>query len=296
MNRHSLTLVALAITALACEPPGPTGFDDGGTTTSPGSTSTTSSTTSDPDPSTSTASTSTTETETGMDPTDFVPDFDVPASEGCDSFLQDCPAGEKCVPYGSTGGNWDAFKCVTVMGDQGLGEPCTYDGTAEATDDCDENTGCWDVQDIDGEAIGTCHAFCMGSPDDPQCPEGSSCLISGSGSINYCILNCDPLIQDCGPGLACYWTNSQFNCVFTTQDIPLGDPCGFINDCAGGSACITAEVFPDCAGSACCSNWCDLDGPADQCDGLPGTECVPFFPDPDDAPPGSENVGICILP
>ena len=293
--RNHVLIFALCCGAavLGCGPTAPTGFDDGGTTTSPGSTS--SSTTSDPDP-TTTTTTTTTDTETSGDPppTTFVPDIDIPEISECDSFLQDCPAGEKCVPYGSTGGNWDAFKCVPVMGDQAVGEPCVYGGVAEATDDCDANGGCWGVMDVEGELIGTCHAFCLGSADDPECPEASACLISGSGSIGYCIPTCDPLLQDCGPGLACYWS-SNFNCIFTTEDIPLGEPCGFVNDCAGGLTCVTAEVVPDCAGAACCSNWCDLGGLPDQCDGLAGTECVPYFPE-DGAPPGYEHIGICILP
>src|SRR5690606_4445407 len=78
--------------------------------------------------------------------TNFVPDDDFAGvTSECDPFMQDCPDGEKCVPYGSTGGNWDANKCVAVTGSGAAGDPCTYGGTSEATDDCDDNTHCWDV-------------------------------------------------------------------------------------------------------------------------------------------------------
>jgi hypothetical protein len=238
------------------------------------------------------SSSSTTGVDTTSEGETFVPEYDEPP-EPCDSFMQDCPDGEKCVPYGSTGGNWDNTKCVPVLGDQAAGEPCTYDGVAEATDNCDATTYCWDVIDVDGEAIGTCTPFCTGTPDQPECPPGSSCLTGSDFSITLCIESCDPVAQDCYPGQGCYWANNDFDCIFTTLDLPVGEPCGFINDCVAGSACIDANLLPDCAGSACCSPFCSLGGGDTQCEGLPGTSCLPFFEQP---PPGYEQVGICISP
>jgi hypothetical protein len=217
--------------------------------------------------------------------------FDVPSLGGCDPYSQDCPEGEKCVPYASSGGTWDANKCVPVLGDGALGETCTYDGAVEATDDCDASSYCWKV---DGEGVGTCHAFCMGSPDAPVCPPDSRCLLSGSGIPNLCYPACDPLTQDCGPGLACYWVASYFTCAFTTQDIPTGEPCGFINDCAPGNICESAEVMPDCEGVACCAAYCNINLDDAQCDAVPGTVCVPFFKE--SAPEAYEHLGVCVAP
>src|SRR5690606_441875 len=45
------------------------------------------------------------------------PDIDFGSNSECDPFEQDCPEGEKCVAYASTGGNWDANKCVPINGD-----------------------------------------------------------------------------------------------------------------------------------------------------------------------------------
>jgi hypothetical protein len=222
----------------------------------------------------------------------FVPDTDIGTVSECDPFAQDCPDGEKCVPYGSTGGNWDANKCVPVTGDGQAGDQCSYGGVVEATDDCNDTTHCWDVMDVDGMNVGVCTEFCTGSADDPLCPPDTSCLIANEGSINMCITTCDPLLQECGSGLACFWANGNFNCIFTTQDIPLGEPCGFINDCVTGTACLTAEVMPDCNGSACCGSFCDLDDPVCPQE---GTECGPFFEEGQE-PPGYEGVGVCILP
>jgi hypothetical protein len=214
----------------------------------------------------------------------------------CDPFMQDCPEGEKCVPYSSMGGNWDANKCVPVMGDQAAGESCIYSGVVDSTDNCDATSFCWDVIDIDGQLIGICAPFCLGTADDPECPVGRTCPISADGGVNVCLTTCDPVAQECDEGRACYWANGNFNCILTTESIPAGEPCGFINDCAEGLGCFTAEVLPDCQGSACCSGFCDLnlgDGPCEAL--LPGTVCSSFFEE-NMAPPGYEHVGVCILP
>lgn len=142
------------------------------------------------------------------------------------------------MPYGSTGGYWDDHKCVAVMGNQAPGEPCTYGGVVEATDDCDETSACWDLMDVVGEFIGVCMRFCLGNESEPECPPMSSCTVSGSGVINFCIPTCDPLLQDCGEGLGCYWVGSLFRCI---------------------------------------------------------SVCAPFF-EQGTAPPGYDDVGVCILP
>jgi hypothetical protein len=299
MNRSTSThLVALALLAIACGPPQLTSDADADAESGESSSSSSSSSSSE----TSTTESSSTETSTtepssteANDTWDFVPEYDVWEATECDSFMQDCPDGEKCVPYGSTGGNWDALKCVPVTGDNAPGEPCTYGGVVEATDDCDATSHCWDVHDINGEAIGVCTPFCTGTADMPECPPGSQCLISGSGVINLCISTCDPFLQDCGEGLACFWANNGFNCIFTTQDIPSGEPCGYINDCAKGNICVTAETLPSCAGAACCSPWCQLGQGDLPCEVIPESTCVPFF-EQGMAPPGYENVGVCLLP
>jgi hypothetical protein len=293
-------LVVLALLGCACGPgsfrvdaSGEASTDD--STTSASSSSSETSTTETSTTDTSTTETSTTETTDSGETNPFVPTYDVFESDPCDPFMQDCPDGEKCVPWGSTGGGWDATKCVPVMGDQAAGEPCTYHGVVEATDDCDATGMCWDVMDVDGEPIGTCTPFCLGTADEPECPEGSQCSVNSSGVINLCISICNPILQECNDGLACYWANNGFNCIFTTQDIPTGEPCGFINDCAEGNGCIATEELPSCAGSACCSPFCDLDLGDQPCDVLPGTACVPFF-EQGMAPPGYENVGVCLVP
>ncbi|MFO7564237.1 MAG: VWA domain-containing protein [Enhygromyxa sp.] len=113
----------------------------------------------------------------------FVPADDLGGSSQCDPFAQDCPEGEKCVAYASAGGSLDANKCVPVNGEAMPGEPCSYAGVVEATDDCDASSYCWDVSD----STGTCAQFCQGVADAPQCPEGFDCLLAYSGALNLCL-------------------------------------------------------------------------------------------------------------
>jgi hypothetical protein len=222
----------------------------------------------------------------------FIMEMDVPDVSTCDPFMQDCPDGEKCVPFASSGGVWDANKCVPVTGDGVPGDTCIWGGIVEATDDCGADSICWDVMDVDGQLLGVCTEYCGGTADDPICPPETSCIIINEGSINLCITSCDPLLQDCGAGLACFWAVSDFNCIFTTDDIPTGEPCGYINDCAAGNFCADAAALPACNGSACCASFCDL---ADPLCSVAGTECTSFFEE-GMAPPGYEDVGVCILP
>jgi hypothetical protein len=296
MTTHRSILITLALTlTLACTTE-PEADDEAGTTTSPSTTDADADVTTSDDESsttsTSTTSTSTTDT-TSEDSSSFIPNDDMPGELCmCDTFAQDCPEGEKCVPFSFEGGVWDCVKCVPVLGDQAVGESCFYDGIIAGTDNCDAASWCWNV-DENGE--GVCHLFCTGAADMPECPPMSQCTISGSGVINICISTCDPVVQNCPDGTACYWTSFDFNCVVTTIDIPTGDPCGFVNDCALGNMCVDEAALPECEGASCCANFCDLDIGDSQCGGTPGTACVAFF-EANRAPPEYEHVGLCILP
>jgi hypothetical protein len=221
----------------------------------------------------------------------FVPMTDFgPTAAACDPWTQDCPEGEKCVAYASAGGTWDSNKCVQVTGSGTEGEPCMYAGAVESTDDCNADTWCWNVN-MDG--VGTCTPFCEGTPDDPLCDPGNGCSIANNGSINLCLQQCDPLLQDCeGENICFYDFSGNFVCAFGVGDIPANESCGFINDCAAGNVCLGAETLPACNGASCCVAFCDLSDPTCE---TGGTECTAFFEE-GTAPPGYESVGVCIIP
>lgn len=288
-----ITIFPLVVLTLACSSR-PLADDEAGSTTSPGETSESgesdgSSASASSDESTS-ASTS---SSTTFGDCPFFPCMDIPVDNSCDPFLQDCPEGEKCVPYAANGGSWDDNKCVPVLGDNAPGEPCTWAGIMEATDDCDASSICWYTELVDDQYVGYCVAQCTGNADTPECPPDSQCFLNRT--LALCFPVCDPIAQDCSEGFGCYWNASAFECEPMPGEIPAGQPCGFINDCAPGNLCADVSVVPSCAGSACCTAYCNLpDGDA-GCVAQPGTACVAFFED-GTAPAGYEHVGVCIVP
>ena len=209
------------------------------------------------------------------------PDVDLPAVSECDSFAQDCPEGEKCVP--SFG--FDYGTCVPVMGEGAAGDPCSSEGE---TDDCDADNYCWN----DSNEGSYCMPFCQGSPDQPLCPDETTCL-SASG-LNVCLNDCDPLLQDCAEEEACHWLEVGFMCIYTLPT-PQGEPCGYLNDCEPGATCALAESLPSCEAVSCCVDYCDLQDPEACPD--PELECQPFVPPNEEPlPEGYEQLGVCVVP
>lgn len=288
-------LPLLAALVLCLQPGCGDKSEDGPAATSlpPGTAATTDdpSTTEDPE---------TTETSSsgGMDTEgDFLPNAgDVAGANECDPFNQDCPEGEKCVPYIDTGDTWDANKCVPVTGNGVLGDQCKTDSLTGGTDDCDANHLCWQlVYNDENELIGTCLPFCAGTPGNPQCGEGEACQVTNDGVVTVCVGTCDPLIQDCNlEGIGCYIAGAQdfFACQPISGGYEEDQPCIYTNDCLPGLYCAFGEAVPGCNQNACCTSYCDItDGNA--CAGKPGTQCVPFFDMPS---PLYANLGVCISP
>lgn len=103
---------------------------------------------------------------------------------------------------------------------------------------------------------------------------------------------CDPLVQDCGPGEACYNVGGDqgFACEMTGESAGgFGDPCDFPVNCSQGFTCSPGEIVPGCSnGFGCCTAFCDVgDG---GCPG--GTECRKLYES--GAPPGFEGIGLCV--
>lgn len=285
-GRHGFAFV-LALTA--CRPGLPS-------TGSSSETSSSSSTTSSSMTSTTSegSSQSETESEVGTETSGFVPPSpDLP--EACDVFAQDCAEGEKCVPWVDPEGSyWIGFTCVPVLGQQAIGEPCTFD-YADSSDDCDANGSCYNLDLFQGVSSGTCHAFCTGSEDDPMCSGSDYCVIgNGYPGPALCFEQCDPLAQDCPGERGCYWFEPHFSC-FAAGEIAAGDPCEFLGQCEPGNMCLVGWLLSTCEGGYCCTPVCPVSGGPGPCVGVqPGTECVPFY-DQGMAPQGYEDVGVCMV-
>ena len=280
---------------------GDTSTSVGTSTTSPGSTTvpppgTTASPTSGEESSSSSGGESSSITcgFLGCSETDGLPPFE------CSTWDQDCPEGEKCMPWANDGGNaWNATRCSPVVPDPNApGEPCMVEGSGvSGIDDCDATSMCFNVDPETNQ--GTCHAFCTGSETNPMCAgECEVCPISGDGVLAICIPTCDPFAADCPAGSACYLAyDDSFLCVpdASGESGAPGDTCEFVNACDGGTMCLDAGWLPECEGNNCCSPFCTVGDPT-PCAVLPGTECVPVYEDgqgPECSPP---DVGVCAVP
>lgn len=212
----------------------------------------------------------------------------------CSLYEQDCESGEKCNVWANDGGNsWNATKCVAVDPDpQLIGEECEAEGSGvSGIDNCERGAFCWDV---DPEGSGMCVSYCQGSEEQPTCDDPRMFPAAGK-EFCICLERCEPLMQDCPAGCACYSTGDRFQCVPDASgpdDGGFGDPCEFANSCDPGLNC-TNPSFLDCEGaSGCCTSFCDLSKP-DQCP--QGHECQSAFAE-GQALPGYEDVGLCMLP
>jgi hypothetical protein len=220
----------------------------------------------------------------------------------CDVWAQDCPPGEKCMPWANDGGNaWNATRCSPVDDNPGqVGDECSVEGSGvSGIDSCDIDMMCYYV---DAETnLGQCVEFCQGSEANPICDPGFVCTIANDGVLTLCRPECDPLLQDCLEIAACLPAAGSefFTCIIDASGEAgaPGDVCEFINACDPGSFCAEAAAVPDCQGSGCCSEFCDLtaEDPNSFCSLGNGSECIAWYAE-GDAPPGYDHVGACSLP
>lgn len=233
--------------------------------------------------------------ETTADTLGFLGKPDVASPYGCDTGLQDCPAGHKCNPYASDGYNyWDKARCVPVVEEPDLvGEPCTaLGGVATGLDTCELGAWCLNV-DRD-TLVGECFAFCVGERPNLLC-EDPELRCGGHRRFPTCLEQCCPIEQDCEqPGHACYWEDHGFYCLpNAAPDSLYADACEFLNVCPAGTYCANPEIGLDCPDGAngCCLPFCALG--SDDCAAFnPGYACLPWFEE-GETPPGYELTGYC---
>ncbi len=264
--------------------------DTTSTTTTTDSTGTTTTTTT---PTSSTSQANTTDTTAAATTTSDIP------AVACDLWTQNCPEGQKCMPWADDGGSsWNATKCTDIMPNAGKpGDACTAEGNgATGVDSCEKAAMCWNVSQQTG--MGLCVGFCMGSMETPTCPPLTNCVISSSGILNLCLPGCDPLAQDCPDLHLCIPqpVGNDFRCVPDASGDAgqLNDPCAAPDACDPGLFCLDPALAAECDPMApgCCLPVCDLSKP--MCTNK-GAMCVPWS-EPGMEVPGLENVGLCRLP
>jgi hypothetical protein len=212
----------------------------------------------------------------------FIADPDGGAPDECDTFAQNCPGGEKCMPWADDGGNsWNATRCSPIADDPGaIGDPCTVEGSAvSGIDDCELGAMCFGV---DGDTqMGHCIEQCSCNEVTPVCnTPNTSCVITNQGVLALCLPVCNPLDPEaCESGSGCFGAGDLFHCAPDASGAggAPGDECSFLNACDPGSFCASPASVPGCAGSVgCCSSLCPLSGVADCLD---GQNCVAWFGD-----------------
>jgi hypothetical protein len=109
----------------------------------------------------------------------------------------------------------------------------------------------------------------------------------GGDSSSEPLSTCDPLIQNCGTGMACALVANYFECAPEGSQ-GFGENCTHPDDCEAGLVCGAFNLEGCDSGFGCCTAFCD---PAEQACGA-GMLCVSLF---DGAPPpGVGPVGVCV--
>ena len=216
----------------------------------------------------------------------------------CEIWEQDCPEGSKCMPVDSDAdGIHDTSKCQPLVeSPKQVNDDCHVEGSpASGVDDCDVRAICWGVNQANK---GACVGMCMGSPDHATCPDGLQCDVSNGGNLILCVMPCDPLAPSCPEGKVCIPGGEEkiFLCDTDASGDKgaYGDECEYVNVCDNGLMCISGTAVPGCPGQACCSEFCDLTEES-MCTGQ-GQVCESVYDSPEDAPPGLEDVGVCVSP
>jgi len=210
----------------------------------------------------------------------------------CDPWQQDCPDGEKCTHFNSHGqsSDVDATRCVPLPpAPIPTGGICSATGGFGAGDDnCGRGDFCYFLGDDD---VGVCVPLCAGSPDAPECPEGSSCAHGLGASLYLCLPHCDPFAQDCLEGANCSPQADGFVCALDTSGDAghIYDPCSAGNGCDPGLMCAAPTSADACAtdNDGCCLPLCAVDG-APCPDAL---TCLALY-DPE-AHPELADAGVC---
>jgi hypothetical protein len=242
---------------------------------------------------------------TGAPTTTEAPDTADDTTDGgmegmCDVWAQDCPEGQKCMPYSGDGDlAWESLKCTPVVENpKQAGDICSpIESSVSGFDNCDVGLMCYGAW-LNDKNEGVCIPQCKGSEDAPECAEpGDVCTIMNDGVLTLCRTQCDPLLENCNPGELCTPSGADAESTWTCGAKAEGEysvfsPCAYSNACDPGMLCWNPAFATECDQNAgCCLPLCDLSDPETMCPGV-GQQCIPFYAE-GMAAPGYENVGLC---
>lgn len=219
----------------------------------------------------------------------------------CSVGAQNCPPGERCVPWVNDGGSsWNATRCSEIDPNPAQpGESCAMLGSpVSGIDSCEIGSMCWDV---DPQTLtGHCVAMCQGSEREPLCDDPvQRCMRANDEALALCLDTCDPLAPACADAAACAPVHGEFFCIPTASGElgGNGDLCEFVNACDPGRVCAHPSSLPACASLGCCTMLCDTSDPdADLGCAIvdPHLSCLPFFGE-GRRPGEQESVGLCAV-
>ena len=155
---------------------------------------------------------------------------DAPGGD-CNSVSQTgCAEGEKCT--------WIVDQLSPEVGHVGciaegagqLGDACTDATVKGGTDTCAAGGYCYQ---------GTCRQICTTVND--TCADGQyGDFVDGMGNpfpIEWCLEGCSIIDQDCSNAAeSCFLSDGEGICL-GHDEVAVGDPCQFTNDCAEGGQC-----------------------------------------------------------
>ncbi len=214
-------------------------------------------------------------------------DFGAP----CDIYAQDaCGAGSRCIPWYS-GDTYTTVCGPALETPMARFEACTIDA-ATCSDSCAAGDYCAHLDELGN---GICLQLCTVGETAP-CDQGSVCDLCPDCDLGTCHELCNPLAPACSGETSCQPVASRFSCTPIPEgNTPFEQPCSSPFECTPGLFCIDESMVAGCEGlGACCTQLCDIDGPATPCTD-PAHVCVPYYwPEP--GPPGQEDLGMCALP
>ncbi len=213
------------------------------------------------------------------------PDAAVPGDEGTCGRPHPGPVDEpgECDPVAQTGCTGGEKCTITVFGipgcapagDANVGRDCTT-----SPDDCAPGTFCT-TEEFDA-AEGICLQFCI--PSNRDCGCGKSCAFNPpfeTYDYGVCAPPCDPLVQACTGGRACYLDDyGNTSCVLPWREGGQDESCFIFESCGVGLTCLggTCKAFCDVTDAAAC-------GPDHRC--APAADVVSTVE-------ADDGLGVCV--